>query len=100
MVLDVDHFKKFNDTHGHLAGDEVLKFVAQNIRAQTRDTELFARYGGEEFVVVFRGETRCRLPERADAAAGFDQRADVHFRRERAARGGQRGRRRNRHWRG
>ena len=67
MVVDVDHFKKFNDTHGHLAGDEVLRFVAQHIRSQTRDSELVARYGGEEFVVVFRGETVAACRERADA---------------------------------
>lgn len=66
MVVDVDHFKKFNDTHGHLAGDEVLKFVAQTLKAQLRDTELVARYGGEEFVVVFRGDTVATCRERAD----------------------------------
>src|SRR5436190_4561912 len=66
MVLDVDHFKKFNDTHGHLAGDEVLKFVAQDIKTQLRDSELIARYGGEEFVVIFRGEDIASCRERAD----------------------------------
>jgi diguanylate cyclase len=67
MVLDVDHFKKFNDTHGHLAGDEVLKFVAHEINSQLRDSELVARYGGEEFVVVFRGENVVSCRERADS---------------------------------
>ncbi len=66
MVLDVDHFKKFNDTHGHLAGDEVLKFVAQTMKSQARPTEVVARYGGEEFVVVFRGETVAACRDRAD----------------------------------
>lgn len=66
MVLDVDHFKKFNDTHGHLAGDEVLKFVAQHVKGQLRDSELVARYGGEEFVVIFRAEGVLACRERAD----------------------------------
>ena len=66
MVVDVDHFKKFNDTHGHLAGDEVLKFVAQTMKSQTRKSDLVARYGGEEFVVVFRGESVAECRERAD----------------------------------
>lgn len=66
MVLDVDFFKRFNDTHGHLAGDEVLKFVAQNIKSQLRESEFVARYGGEEFVVVFRGETADACRDRAD----------------------------------
>jgi len=52
LLLDVDRFKRFNDTHGHLAGDEVLKMVARVIRKVTRDTDHPARYGGEEFVVV------------------------------------------------
>jgi diguanylate cyclase len=52
VMLDVDHFKRFNDTHGHLLGDEVLKMVAQRLIAVTRDTDLAARYGGEEFAVV------------------------------------------------
>ena len=66
MVVDVDYFKKFNDTHGHLAGDEVLKFVAQTMKSQTRRSDLVARYGGEEFVVVFRGESVAECRERAD----------------------------------
>ena len=52
ILLDVDHFKQFNDEFGHPAGDEVLKTVAKVLRANTRPTDLVARYGGEEFVVV------------------------------------------------
>ena len=52
ILLDVDHFKQFNDEFGHPAGDEVLKTVAKILRANTRPTDLVARYGGEEFVVV------------------------------------------------
>lgn len=55
LLLDVDHFKKFNDVHGHQAGDEVLRQVARVLRHCTSETELVARYGGEEFAVIFRG---------------------------------------------
>lgn len=51
-LLDIDHFKKFNDTHGHQAGDEVLKQVAKVLKAQSRDSDLPCRYGGEEFGVI------------------------------------------------
>ncbi|MFP5503892.1 MAG: diguanylate cyclase [Candidatus Sericytochromatia bacterium] len=52
VILDVDHFKKFNDTHGHLLGDHVLQGVARVLQKSTRETDLVARYGGEEFVVI------------------------------------------------
>ncbi|MDA8141797.1 MAG: GGDEF domain-containing protein [Desulfobacteraceae bacterium] len=52
LLLDIDHFKKFNDEHGHLVGDEVLKFVAKIIKEHVRGQDLIARYGGEEFVVL------------------------------------------------
>jgi diguanylate cyclase (GGDEF)-like protein len=52
MLLDVDHFKRINDSHGHRLGDEVLRWLARQIMAQCRDTDFVARYGGEEFVVL------------------------------------------------
>lgn len=52
VMFDVDHFKKVNDTHGHLAGDAVLKELAARIRPRIRREDLFARYGGEEFACV------------------------------------------------
>ena len=52
VLLDVDHFKLFNDTFGHPAGDEVLKTVAAAIAGAVRTTDTVARYGGEEFVIV------------------------------------------------
>jgi diguanylate cyclase (GGDEF)-like protein len=52
VMFDVDHFKKVNDTHGHLAGDAVLKDLTARIRPRIRREDLFARYGGEEFACV------------------------------------------------
>lgn len=52
MILDVDHFKKFNDTHGHQAGDEVLRQVAGALKTSTREMDICCRYGGEEFAIV------------------------------------------------
>jgi diguanylate cyclase (GGDEF)-like protein len=52
VMFDVDHFKKVNDSHGHLAGDAVLKDLAGRIRPRIRREDLFARYGGEEFACV------------------------------------------------
>jgi diguanylate cyclase len=52
VLLDIDFFKKFNDTHGHQVGDEVLRQVAKALRAQARDMDLPCRYGGEEFAVI------------------------------------------------
>lgn len=52
VILDIDHFKKFNDTYGHLFGDVVLKSVAQNIKNSLRSTDTIARFGGEEFVII------------------------------------------------
>ena len=59
LVLDVDHFKRVNDTHGHLVGDRVLAALAVTLRQQLRDRDIVGRFGGEEFVAL--------LPE---AAAG------------------------------
>lgn len=51
-IGDVDHFKRVNDTYGHLAGDKVLKILAKTISARLRKTDFVARYGGEEFVII------------------------------------------------
>jgi diguanylate cyclase len=71
LILDVDHFKKFNDTYGHQAGDEVLKGVARVLRRSMREIDHVARYGGEEFAVVFPGSPvaeACPAAERARQA--------------------------------
>lgn len=52
LILDIDHFKLFNDTHGHNEGDRALRATAQWVRQNVRSTDLVARWGGEEFVVA------------------------------------------------
>lgn len=52
LIIDIDHFKKFNDTHGHTFGDKVLIQVSKLIEKQARNTDFCARYGGEEFVIL------------------------------------------------
>ncbi|AOE83829.1 GGDEF domain-containing protein [Pseudomonas sp. TCU-HL1] len=61
LMLDVDHFKAYNDCHGHLAGDYALCLVAHTLRNQLRPKDSMARYGGEEFVIL--------LPEMASGEA-------------------------------
>ena len=51
-MLDLDHFKSFNDVYGHEIGDRILRHFAKTVTASMRETNLAARYGGEEFVVV------------------------------------------------
>ena len=73
LLLDVDHFKEYNDTFGHVAGDEVLRMLSQVLHVQGRETDFFARYGGEEFVVILphTGSEGARtLAERLRAAVG------------------------------
>jgi len=52
LMIDLDHFKGVNDTYGHLAGDQVLRDVAQLLQHEVRSVDIVARYGGEEFIVV------------------------------------------------
>ncbi len=61
-MLDVDHFKLFNDTYGHAAGDAALKHVASALRRQLRRSDLIARYSGEEFLIVLPGSGMTRKP--------------------------------------
>ena len=75
-LCDIDHFKRINDTHGHAAGDAVLRSFAAGLQAQVRASDLLARWGGEEFVVGLPGtdlDGGARLAERVRAA--FAERA-------------------------
>ena len=69
MMLDVDHFKKFNDTHGHLAGDEVLRLVGRTLKAAVRTPDFVARYGGEEFGVIMPQTSLAETPPCAERVA-------------------------------
>ena len=60
-MLDIDHFKQVNDTHGHQAGDQVLRAFARLLQNQCRASDVAARYGGEEFILALADVT----PERA-----------------------------------
>jgi two-component system cell cycle response regulator len=68
ILLDVDHFKKYNDTYGHQAGDDVLKTLAQLLKSHARDHETVARYGGEEFAIILE---HCTKAESLAAAERF-----------------------------
>jgi diguanylate cyclase (GGDEF)-like protein len=66
IMLDLDHFKQFNDLYGHEAGNELLSSVGATLRAHVRDADIAARYGGEEFAVLIRGDEvhGCELAQR------------------------------------
>ena len=79
MMVDVDHFKRFNDTHGHVAGDCVLRYVARTLARKTRKRGLACRYGGEEFGVIFPGETLEQCMEWAETTRAAISSGEVEF---------------------
>ena len=58
IIIDLDHFKRYNDGHGHPAGNEVLKRIAEILHAEAREVDIVARYGGEELVILLPEATR------------------------------------------
>jgi len=72
LLVDVDHFKRVNDRHGHLIGDEVLRALATELRQQVRESDVVGRFGGEEFTVLLPRTDdagACRIAERLRASA-------------------------------
>jgi diguanylate cyclase len=66
LLLDIDHFKKINDTFGHMAGDEVLRVVAHAFRQHVQPSDVAARLGGEEFAIIFPKAPLCAVQKVAD----------------------------------
>jgi diguanylate cyclase len=71
LLVDVDRFKRVNDTYGHHVGDQVLKVVAESLRQAVRDCDLLARYGGEEFAVLVAGGTQEEFMNAAERVRQF-----------------------------
>jgi diguanylate cyclase (GGDEF)-like protein len=74
LLVDVDHFKQVNDSHGHLIGDDVLRALATELRQQVRESDVVGRFGGEEFTVLLPrtdGDGACRIAERLRSSAGL-----------------------------
>src|SRR5439155_3673931 len=66
MMIDIDHFKRCNDTFGHAAGDEVLRSVSRYIQSLARAEDIFCRYGGEEFLLLMTNTSPETMWERAE----------------------------------
>ena len=66
LMIDVDNFKHINDTHGHIAGDQVLAEIAQACREHVRPQDIVGRYGGDEFIIIITGITSLRATQIAD----------------------------------
>ena len=86
LVIDIDHFKLFNDQHGHETGDQVLKLVSQGLKAQVREQDFLGRSGGEEFLVIltkvnkqqaFESAERLRIAVEQLRLDGIEQRITV-----------------------
>lgn len=72
LLIDIDHFKKINDTKGHQAGDEVLVMLAKRVVATLREIDIIARYGGEEFIALLAGDAGGVLQSAERLRAAFD----------------------------
>jgi diguanylate cyclase (GGDEF)-like protein len=79
ILLDLDHFKKLNDTHGHDAGDHVLSRMGDLLRQATRGSDIACRFGGEEFALILPGATLEVARKRAESIRAAYQAMDIEF---------------------
>ncbi|MDF0733538.1 diguanylate cyclase [Pseudomonas entomophila] len=82
-ILDLDHFKRINDSYGHLAGDKVLKIVAEQLRKRLRGRDFIARFGGEEFVLLLPQTSPPAALQVAEALRAAVEACPFHFKGER-----------------
>lgn len=78
LMIDIDHFKRFNDEHGHEVGDHVLRQVAEVLQRQTRGSDVAARYGGEEFTIVMADIPDALALERAEQVRAGVEALELH----------------------
>jgi diguanylate cyclase len=79
IVIDIDHFKRLNDTYGHDAGDFVLERMGELLRAATRNSDIACRFGGEEFAVILPGATLLTARNRAEAIRAALESLEIEF---------------------
>jgi diguanylate cyclase (GGDEF)-like protein len=79
IVIDIDHFKRLNDTYGHDAGDFVLERTGELLRAATRGSDIACRFGGEEFAVILPGATLLVARNRAEAIRAALESLEIEF---------------------
>src|SRR4029077_12008477 len=77
ILFDLDHFKRVNDTHGHLAGDDVLRDVAGLVSRLIRGEDVFARFGGGEFVILARGISHANIVRSAERVRAAVERLEI-----------------------
>ncbi|WP_144170050.1 GGDEF domain-containing protein [Pseudomonas sp. Kh13] len=82
-ILDLDHFKRINDSYGHLAGDKVLKIVADQLRKRLRGDDFIARFGGEEFVLLMPQTSPATAAQVAEELRAVVEACPFHFKGER-----------------
>lgn len=83
IICDVDHFKRINDTYGHLAGDKVLQLIARTLRKRIRDVDFVARFGGEEFVILMPETTAQEAKVAAEKLRQSIEESPFNFKKER-----------------